>query len=286
MSEICRVYPLCGWYDTLRNWSSLRFLRVKLQDDVNRLSAWLTDNYLRLNVSKTKVLLFNRDGLTPDPHIYINNDLVEMVSHFKFLGVTLDVALNFERHYEMIHFKLQRSSFIIRSLSRTLPLDCLKTLYFGYYHSHLSYCIHVWFPMLKKRSQDLLFKLQKRLIRNMNRTHFRHHCMPLFKKCNILTIQDQVVLDNVKLIHRISSGHTPLPIVNLFHCTDKVHDTRNFSIKSKTHRLAMLNKSFLNAAVRDWSKQPMEIKTLDNSKILGKKLRTIMLKNYWIVVYF
>ena len=42
--------------------NSLRFLKVKMQSDLNRLSAWLRVNYLKLNVLKTKSMLFHKDG--------------------------------------------------------------------------------------------------------------------------------------------------------------------------------------------------------------------------------
>ena len=39
---------------------SLHFLKVKLQHDLNLVSDWLKVNSLKLNVNKTKAILFNK----------------------------------------------------------------------------------------------------------------------------------------------------------------------------------------------------------------------------------
>ena len=48
---------------------SVKFLRMKMQKDLELLSAWLSMNNLKLNVKKTECLLFNKDGLTPDLYL-------------------------------------------------------------------------------------------------------------------------------------------------------------------------------------------------------------------------
>ena len=116
---------------------SLQYLRLKLQQDLDNISSWLCDNHLKLNVSKTKTMMFSVDGLIPDYNLFINGEKLEVIIKFKFLGVLLDVNLSFEHHYKLLHDKLLKSTFVIRSLSHFLSLYCLRTLYFTHYHSHL-----------------------------------------------------------------------------------------------------------------------------------------------------
>ena len=44
---------------------NLRFIRVKLQTDLDAISVWLRANLLKLNVKKTKLLFFGRECLNP-----------------------------------------------------------------------------------------------------------------------------------------------------------------------------------------------------------------------------
>ena len=145
---------LCG--------KSLKFMRIKLQSDLDCLQEWLCSNGLKLNVSKTKCMLFNQEGLNPHVDLMINNQLVENVTSFKFLGVILDQTLSFELQYKAVYNKLLQSLFVLRKLSSYLPLSCLHTLYFAYFHSNLCYCTIVWFPLLKSANHEALYKLQKK----------------------------------------------------------------------------------------------------------------------------
>ena len=78
---------------------TLRFLWLKMQGDVNCLSTWLNANCLSLNVKKTKLLLFNSEGLNPKVDIYFEGAVIENVNVFKFLGIHVDSKLGFSQHY-------------------------------------------------------------------------------------------------------------------------------------------------------------------------------------------
>ena len=65
---------------------SLRFLKLKMQSDLQNLAVWLKLNSLKLNTKKTKCMLFNKEGLFPNLCITIEGEELEMVIEFKFLG--------------------------------------------------------------------------------------------------------------------------------------------------------------------------------------------------------
>ena len=231
---------------------SLRFLRMKMQRDLNFLSTWLKLNSMKLNVQKTKCMLFNKEGLLPNVNLTVDNELIRMVDQFKFLGVILDNSLTFKSHFKVLYNKLLKSTFVIKSLSILLLSHCLRILYFAYYHSHFSYCVPVWWPLLKRSSQDCLMILQKRIVRYVCKANPRQHCMPLFKSETILTIKDQVLLDNVKLMFHIENSLCPLPVRNLFKMQMGVCKTRWAAVQVVIHKSAILNKSFLCRSVMDW----------------------------------
>ena len=68
----------------------LRFLRTKMQFDLDKLYEWLKVNRLKLNVAKTKSMVFSREGLNPNVELIIDKQYIETVSSFKFLGVIFD----------------------------------------------------------------------------------------------------------------------------------------------------------------------------------------------------
>ena len=140
---------------------SLKFMKMKLQSELRSLLSWLSANHLKLNASKMKVMLFNKAGLTPNLVLTVEGMDIEMVSSFKFLGVILDVNLGFEQHYKILYKKLMQYAFINRNLAQFLPSSCLRHLYFAYFSSNVTYCMMIWYPLLKKSLQMSLFQLQK-----------------------------------------------------------------------------------------------------------------------------
>ena len=59
--------------------------------EISKVAKWLNENFLTLNVKKTKaMLLCNSQKLTrrdTDLKVYINNSLIDKVDKFKYLGL-------------------------------------------------------------------------------------------------------------------------------------------------------------------------------------------------------
>ena len=119
-------------------------MKAKLQSDLNNLSNWLCANKLKLNAVKTKYILFNKDGISPQVHLEVDGESICGVKSMKFLGIYLDSNLSFIEHYSNLHTKLLKSAHVIKSLSKFVPEESLRVLYFAYYHSHLVYGLPIW----------------------------------------------------------------------------------------------------------------------------------------------
>ena len=59
--------------------------------EVDTLTTWCQDNYLSLNISKTKEMIvdYRRQKVEEHAPLYINGSAVEKVSCFRFLGVNI-----------------------------------------------------------------------------------------------------------------------------------------------------------------------------------------------------
>ena len=65
--------------------------------EVERFMTWCKDNFLDLNLSKTKELLidFRKQPLAVPP-ITIDGEIVDRVEKYKYLGIILDSKLKFD----------------------------------------------------------------------------------------------------------------------------------------------------------------------------------------------
>jgi hypothetical protein len=83
---------------------------------------------------------------------------------------------------------LNKAYYAIRSIKPLMSLDVLRSTYFLYAPSVISYGIIFWG---NSPHSEEIFKLQKRIIMNSSKNV---SCWQLFKELNILPIQSQYIL--------------------------------------------------------------------------------------------
>ena len=68
------------------------------------------------------------------------NKINEWVNSIKFLGVILDENINWNRHIELVENKISRNIGILYRALLYLDKEILKSIYFSFIHSYISYC--------------------------------------------------------------------------------------------------------------------------------------------------
>ena len=74
---------------------------VKMRSDMQALSNWCGINGIRMNLDKTKIMLFGnskRLKALPKVNLEVDGVTIQTVTSYKYLGVTLDSQLNFAKH--------------------------------------------------------------------------------------------------------------------------------------------------------------------------------------------
>ena len=79
---------------------------------------WCTANFLELNVSKTKELIFDfRRSQCPVQPVTIGTDTVEIVNEYKYLGTIIDNQLNWSSNIRQLYSKCQQRLYFLRKLN-------------------------------------------------------------------------------------------------------------------------------------------------------------------------
>lgn len=117
-----------------------------LQDDLNRLVIWCQSNHMLLNLSKCKKMSFNRGTVTQTSY-EISEIVLENVSSFCDLGITLDSKLNFNLHIDAVVSKSSNVLGFIKRWSREFDDPYLsKRLFTSLVRPILEYGSLVWSP--------------------------------------------------------------------------------------------------------------------------------------------
>ncbi|KAF7645680.1 hypothetical protein LDENG_00199970, partial [Lucifuga dentata] len=117
------------------------------REEVEHLSTWCLANNLLLNTSKTKEVIvdFRRTRVDHAP-LYINGDVVETVSSFRFLGVHISGELTWSVNTNAVMAKAQKRLHFLRVLRKNkLDQRLLVTFYRSTIESVITYCISAWY---------------------------------------------------------------------------------------------------------------------------------------------
>ena len=126
--------------------------------EIKKFCSWCKDNYLDLNVSKTKEILIDfRKNPQPVPNLLIDDEPVERVSEYKYLGMVVDDKLVFDNNVTKIHKSCQSRIFCLQKLRNVgvNPL-ILQSYYRCCVESLLTASFMCWYGSLGVKSKRML----------------------------------------------------------------------------------------------------------------------------------
>ena len=105
-----------------------------------------------------------KPNLAVDIQFTYKADITNSTSSTNFLDLNLDSTLSWKSHIDKLSSKLNSACYVIRTLRSIISAKNLRTIYFSYAHSIMTYGIIFWGS---SPYSDNIFKLQKRTIRTM-----------------------------------------------------------------------------------------------------------------------
>ena len=120
---------------------------------------WTKANKITVNPQKSSVLIISPKitNPTPDIEVFFNNVLVSINESVRYLGITIDARLNFDKHIDILTKKISRSVGILSKLRQILPTTALRNLYYSMVHSQLLYGIAIWGNTYDKHLKRLIY---------------------------------------------------------------------------------------------------------------------------------
>ena len=140
---------------------------------------------------------------------------IECVDSFNFLGITIDKHVNWVAHTNKVASRISRTTGVLNRLKNILPIYILKTIYTSLIMCYLNYGILVWGHNLNR-----LIILQKRAVRIISCNKYIAHTEPIFKRLNLLKLEDIFKLHQLKFYYKITKMLLPsyfncIPLTNI-----------------------------------------------------------------------
>jgi hypothetical protein len=237
---------------------------------MTEITDWFQSNLLTLNCNKTTFLQFlTKKNKEIKIQIIASNSIISNISSTKFLGLTIDSTLSWTDQIVALTSKLNKACYAIRAVKACMSLEVLRTIYFSYVHSVISYGIIFWG---NSHFSTNIFKIKKRIIRSITNIGRRDSCRQLFKQLQILPLPSQYIFSLLVFVTKNRE---------LFLTESEIHDinTRyNHNLHLPSTNLTLVQKGVLYSGSKVFNRLPLSIKAHSYDP---KRFKTT-LKNYLI----
>ena len=254
----------------------------ELEQCALRIKSWMDENRLKMNTSKTEFIMFgSKRKLTKcnTNSLKVSSETVHRSHSIKYLGVTIDEALNFKDHIKnkckVAMWNIQR----VKQIRSVLTKDACETLVLGLVISQLDYA-NVVFSGLPDCDIEKLQRVQNisaKLVLNDGDSSYNS-----LKRLHWLPIRLRIKHKVLTLIYKCLKGQAPKYLQDLV----KKDQTRRTGLRSATNvlplhvpftrRKTFASRSFSVIGPQWWNTLPNYIKTAENEDIFKKFLKTFL----------
>lgn len=257
--------------------TSYEYLEDVVNQDLSVISEWMNKHKLTVNTKKTKYVIF-KNKRNVDVNIRFNKCKLERMNSYKYLGVTIDAELNWNLQINEQLKKGRRIAGIFKHISKRVPQNMKRALYYSMFHSTIMYAVHIWGNAYMK-DLSLLQKIQNKAIKNLYGYHTRSSTKTIHKLNNILPVDLLIKYKLVIQIHLILTQN-----INTNTAPTYNREYHRYNTRSATDiRIVSSNVRFnghdtvYNLGYKYYNELPIEIRKIDTLDSFKKKLNEFYL---------
>jgi len=208
----------------------------------NKINKWFHSNLLMLNYDKTYFLQFlAKTDYEIKMQVSFGNRKIAATQSLKYLRLTIETSLNWKNHIGELTSRLHRACYAIRSIKPFMSLDVLRSTYFSYVPSIISYGIIFWG---NSSHSEEIFKIQKKIIIITMNSSKNASCQQQFKELNILPIQSQYIFSILSLVTKNNDKF-------LFNSqVHKINTRQTFNLYLTTANLTVYQNGVYNSGIK------------------------------------
>ena len=213
--------------------SSLKGLYSKINKLFTDLTTYLSRNRLFANASKSKLMIFNSRPTGNLPVLLFNNNPIEWVEEFKYLGLIITSKLSFSKHINKVSLNISRLTGIFTNLRSIVPIHIMFKIFYALVYPHLINHVVIWGSAPSSHLRILSIRLNNilRVILGVRWVEGRPdmHTDDMYRANNVLKIESIFKLVLFKLLKSLLDGHLPDMFTYLLgpHISNRNYNTRN-----------------------------------------------------------
>ena len=259
----------------------------KVSDSTAEIKAWMTQNKLKLNDTKTEVLIIvppSQCSKYPSMDIKIADATVETATSAKSLGISFDRNMTMETEIVNRCRNLLYHLRNIRTIRQYITQNACEKLVHALISSRLDYANSI-LVSLPKRKICRLQSIQNIAARIITETRKFDHITSILRSLHWLLVESRIQFKILSLTFRIIHGLAPAYLTDLI----SIHQPSRCLRSSSRHLLVVPksrtkmygDRAFSVVAPKLWNKLPESLQNEQNYKRFKKCLKTHLFKlNY------
>lgn len=258
-----------------------------LNEALEHICKWLTKNNLTLNTEKSKVMLLSNQFSTinnSNRHVEINQQKIQRVTEFKYLGVIIDQHLKFSSHANYVIKKVSKKVYFLCRISSFLSEWSKLLVYKTIIAPHFIYCPTILF-MFNNSEFYSLQKIQNKALRSILNCNSYTSIRFMLEQVEILSVRQIIMLNVFIFLFKLLNNMLPTHLLEYCSFINDIHDyntrnNQNFYVERSNTNYGQNH--LFNKGLRLYNDLPQEIK--NSPTIIMFKIKcTVYVRERWPV---
>ena len=245
-----------------------------LKTEGKNIAEWMRQNKLSLNTNKTEYMVIGHkrriNHIQGEINVEINGEKIQRAHEVKYLGVTIDENLSWNKQYKKLKCKLKSGLSSLRKLKNILPQSKLDQVYRALFESHLRYGDELW-GSLSTTKLEHLQRLQDRAQTLIESAKFEDGWI-----CKWLSVSSLIKYDRAIMTYKIMNGLCPDSLRGRFITRSEIsgYSTRNMlDIDIPRQNLEFSKGSFFHSGAKTWNEIPINIRINPTISMFKRNLK-------------
>ncbi|KAK3506030.1 hypothetical protein QTP70_003090, partial [Hemibagrus guttatus] len=245
------------------------------------ISSWMTAHQLKLNPSKTELLIIPGDpSPAQDLAISLNNSMISPSATARNLGVTMDNQLSFSSHVTNVTRSCRFLLYNIRRIRPFLSTQATQVLVQSLVISRLDYCnsLLAGLPLNAIRPLQMIQNAAARLVFNLPKFS---HTTPLLRSLHWLPVAARIRFKTLMLAYKAKNGPAPSYLKAVVTprtapCSLRSTSTARLVPPSLREKGRYTSRLFSVLAPRWWNELHLGIHTAESLTVFKRQLKTYL----------
>jgi len=246
-----------------------------INEDLCRYYDWLLENNLKINIDKTKFMLFKQKNKhVPNISVRLNNVELEKVCNIKYLGLVLDEGLGWSAHVDHITNKIIPLVGALHKCKYFLSKNAKYQIYNSFFLSVIRYLIVVW-GTCGVTVLNRVKVLQNKVLKILFNLDWFTHSDIIYSTLKLHQITVILKIEQSKFMYKVTSNklksNSAITYVSQIH-THGTRSLNNNNIYLENVRTNVALKNAYSEATKTFNSLPQSVKEV---RSYGKFIRLI-----------